>query len=168
MGHSIEKNCGFEQDNFLFRYRAAAIIIENDCVMMAHNDIDDYYYSVGGGVHLGETSEEAVIREVKEETGVSYEVERLAFVNESLFYGHGTADGKECHIIEFYYLMKPKNSRIVQDGSSNGMTAGTTEYIHWLPIRELKNYKIFPEFFREKLLELPEQIEHFVSDERRS
>lgn len=105
MRHSVNKDCSFEQDNFWFRYRAAAIIIEDNCVLMAYNNVDDYYYSIGGGVHLGETSEEAIIREVKEETGIAYEVERLAFVNESLFHGDGTLERKECHGIELYYLI---------------------------------------------------------------
>ena len=44
----MEYNCGFAQDNKWFRYRAAAIIVENDCVLFAGNEKDDYYYSIGG------------------------------------------------------------------------------------------------------------------------
>ncbi len=54
---------------------AAAIIIENGSVLFAKNDRDDYYYPVGGGVHIGEKAEEAVVREVYEETGVHYEID---------------------------------------------------------------------------------------------
>lgn len=54
-----------------FRYRAAAIIVEDNCVLFAGNEVDDYFYSVGGAVHMGETAEEAVKREVLEGTGVS-------------------------------------------------------------------------------------------------
>ena len=68
------QDCGFTRENKWFRYRAAAIIIEEDCVLFAGNEIDDYYYSIGGGVHVGETSEQAVKREVLEETGVEYEI----------------------------------------------------------------------------------------------
>ena len=50
------QDCGFTRENKWFRYRAAAIIIEEDCVLFAGNEIDDYYYSIGGGVHVGETS----------------------------------------------------------------------------------------------------------------
>ena len=50
--------------------RAAAIIVENDCALFACNETDDYFYSIGGGVHHGETAEDAVLREVFEETGV--------------------------------------------------------------------------------------------------
>lgn len=41
MGHSIDKDCCFEQDGFWFRYMAAAIIIGDECVLMEHNDVDD-------------------------------------------------------------------------------------------------------------------------------
>ena len=65
-----EYNCGFTNDNKWFRYRAAAIIVEDGCVLFAGNAIEDYYYSIGGAVHMGETAEEAVKREVYEETGI--------------------------------------------------------------------------------------------------
>ena len=60
-------DCGFTKENNWFRYRAAAIIVENDCVLLATNDKVDYYYSVGGGVQMGEKAEDAVAREVFEE-----------------------------------------------------------------------------------------------------
>ena len=53
----MEYDCGFRKGDKWFRYRAAAIIVEDNCVLFAGNDVDDYYYSIGGGVHLGETSE---------------------------------------------------------------------------------------------------------------
>ena len=34
----------------------------------------DYYYSIGSGVHMGETAEDAVKREVFEETGAAYDI----------------------------------------------------------------------------------------------
>ena len=34
----MEFNCGFIKDNKWFRYRAAAIIIEDDCVLFAGNE----------------------------------------------------------------------------------------------------------------------------------
>ncbi len=52
-------DCGFARDSSWFRLRAAAVIIEDGCVLMVGNDTVDYLYTVGGGaVHLGgETAE---------------------------------------------------------------------------------------------------------------
>ena len=162
-----EKDCCFTRGGFWFRYRVGAIIIEDGCVLMAKNDVDDYYYSIGGGVHMGETSEQAVLREVREETGIDYEINRLAFVNESMFQGDGSLSGKECHVIEFYYLMKSKGKKGVESNSSNGTVfGGLPEYLCWIPIVELEPMKAFPIFFKDKLLKLPEALEHIISDER--
>ena len=91
------EDCGFTKENKWFRYRAAAIIIEEGYVLFAGNEIDDYYYSIGGGVHMGETSEQAVKREVLEETGVPYEIDRLAVIHENFFdENQGTLKGMDC------------------------------------------------------------------------
>ena len=39
----MEYDCGFTNDNKWFRYRAAAIIVEDGCVLFAGNEKDDYY-----------------------------------------------------------------------------------------------------------------------------
>lgn len=78
-------DCGFTKENNWFRYRAGAIIVEDDCILLAGNKIDDYLYSIGGGVHLGEKAEDAVVREVFEETGVHYEIDHLAVIHENFF-----------------------------------------------------------------------------------
>ena len=65
MEYISDNDCCFEQNGFWVRYRAAAIIIEEGCVLMAYSPQDNYYYSIGGGVHLGETSREAAAREAR-------------------------------------------------------------------------------------------------------
>jgi len=127
-------DCCFIKENNWFRYRAAAIIVENDCVLFAGNELEDYYYSIGGGVHIGESAEEAVKREVLEETGVAYETDHLAVIHENFFYDNsGTLAGLDCHEICLYYVMKPRGT---QQLHSNSMTFGVKENIAWLPIKE--------------------------------
>ena len=41
----MEYNCGFTKDNKWFRYRAAAIIVEDGYVLFAGNEKDDYIVS---------------------------------------------------------------------------------------------------------------------------
>ncbi|CDM69381.1 hydrolase, nudix family [Clostridium bornimense] len=153
-------DCSFKEDGKWFRYRAAAIIIEDGCVLFAKNELDDYYYSIGGGVHLGETTEDAVKREVLEETGVEYEIDRLAFIHENFFNGTGTLDGLKCHEVAFYYIMKPRGT---QKLNSNSYVQGVREHMHWLPIDKLHQYIAYPTFFREKLLNIKDGVEHIVT-----
>lgn len=155
-------DCGFSKENKWFRYRAAAIIIENGCVLFARNELDDYYYSIGGGVHQGETAEDAVKREVFEETGVAYEVERLAFIHENFFDGSGTLEERKCHEVAFYFVMKPRGT---QELHSNSYTQGVREYMHWLPIDKLKDYTAYPSFFVDELLNRGNEIKHIVTHE---
>ena len=157
-------DCGFEKENRWFRYRAGAIIVEQDCVLLAGNELEDYYYSIGGGVHHGETAEDAVRREVLEETGVPYEVDRLAVIHENFFNDNqGTLKGKECHEIAFYYLMKPRGTQAL---NSDSMTHGVKEEMHWLPIKDLHRYKAFPAFLKDYLTKEHNGIEHIITDER--
>lgn len=155
-------DCGFQNGDGWFRYRAAAIIIEDGCVLFAKNELDSYYYSIGGGVHLGEMAEDAVKREVFEETGVSYEIDRLAFIHENFFEGSGTLDGLKCHEVAFYFLMK---SRGTKELNSNSYSLGVREYMHWLPINKLTEYVAYPSFFADKLLNLKDTVEHIVTCE---
>ncbi len=158
-------DCCFTNESKWFRYRAAAIIIENDCVLFAGNELEDYYYSIGGGVHMGETAEDAVRREVFEETGVSYEIDHLAVIHENFFkQDSGTLAGLECHEICLYFLMK---SRGTQELHSNSETHGVKENMYWVPIKNLDKYKAFPSFMKDYLSREHTGIEHIVTDERK-
>ena len=67
----------------LINLRVGAIIMKNGQILMVGNDIHpEYLYSIGGRIKFGETSEEAIVREVLEETGVKLEIDRLGFVHE--------------------------------------------------------------------------------------
>ena len=70
----------------IINIRVGAIILKNGRFLMVGNSRSDYLYSVGGRLKFGETAEEAVRREVFEETGIRMEVERLGFVHENYFY----------------------------------------------------------------------------------
>ena len=157
-------DCGFTKENNWFRYRAAAIIIENDCVLFVGNESEDYYYSVGGGVHVGETAEAAVVREVFEETGIHYEIDRLAVIHENFFNeNNGSLKGLNCHEVCFYFLMKPRGT---QELNSNSYTRGYREAMHWIPIRELSKYKAFPSFLKDYFSKEHSHVEHIITDQR--
>ena len=157
-------DCGFFEGDCWFRYRAAAIIVEDGAALFAGNCEEPFYYAVGGGVHVGETAEDAVVREVEEETGVHYDVDRLAVVHENFFDGKGGAwEGKLCHEVCFYYLMKPRHTREL-DG--HGYTHGVREEMHWIDIDALDTVRAYPSFLKDYLATRPAEILHIVTDQR--
>ena len=60
----------FETGNEKFNYRVCAIMISAGKVLAMQDDRSPYYYLPGGRVAIGETAENAVIREVQEESGL--------------------------------------------------------------------------------------------------
>lgn len=146
-------DCGFTKGNHWFRYRAAGIILEEDKTLFVTSKSLDYFYTVGGGVHMGETSEECVKREVFEETGVHYELDHLAVIVENFFSGQGgSIDGKDCHCLELYYLMKPTGSLELNGKSINA--DNEEEILHWIPVSEIQNNNIKPSFLKERFDEI--------------
>ena len=159
----MNQDCCFMRDKNWFRYRAAAIIVEDDCVLFVTNEKEDYYYSVGGGVHLNETAEEAVLREVFEETGIPYEIDRLAVVHENFFEGSNALEGYTCHEIALYYLMKSRGTKELNSDSYS--FHGVKEEMCWLPINDLDKYVAYPAFMKEYLQNPSDRVVHIVTRE---
>lgn len=162
----MEQDCRFSKDKQYFQMRAGAIIIENGCVLLASNANSGCYYSIGGGVHMGETAKDAVLREVFEETGVRYEIDRLSVIHENFFTEKfGKMKGYNFHEVCLYFLMKPRGTQELNSDSCTRF--GDKEKMHWIPIGELKNYRAFPSFLADYLSREHIGIEYITTDERK-
>jgi len=153
-------DCGFTNAEGQFRLRACAIIIEDGCVLMAKNAKDDYYYSVGGAVKQNEPAKDAVVREVLEETGIRYEVDRLVAVHENFF---TNSEGLPFHEVSFYFLMKAKGKQMP---TTTGCTSeNIEEHVEWIPVKDYKDYNAYPKFFGDLILNNPQYPQHIVDVE---
>lgn len=153
----------FDRDGYRFQLRVGAIIIEDGCILLAKCDSADYYYSVGGAVHVGETAQDAVRREVFEETGVHYEVDSLKFVQENFFEDDVVLKGGKVHEVSLFFMMKPRGVREINRDSS--VCGGGVEHMHWVKLDKLSGIRIYPRFFPEKLGGILRGVEHIVNDE---
>ena len=144
-----------------FCYTVRAIIINENRVLMVKNDNYPYYYCVGGRVKFGETTEEAALREVREETGIEFEIDRLAFIYEN-FFEADFLDNKPFHEVSLFFLMKA-NADIENIYCNSVGADGGKESLHWLPIEELSSYHMFPEFFKTELKALKNEVGRFVT-----
>lgn len=147
----------------IINIRVGAIILKGTRFLMVRNRLSDYFYSVGGRIKFGETAEEAVIREVLEETGVRMEIDHLGFVQENYFIADVPSKlGKEVYELGYYFYMKvPEDFEPV----CNSITeAGQTEYLEWVCPDERRT--IFPEFYRTELDITDRSVKYKVKDDR--
>ncbi len=63
-----------------FRVSVSALIFEGERVLLAHRRAIDWWNLPGGAVDAGETLDEALRREVREETGLEIEIGQLVGV----------------------------------------------------------------------------------------
>ena len=153
----------FEVNNGYFIYKVGAIIIHENKVLMVNNENHPYFYTVGGSVNFGETSEEAVLREVYEETGINFEIDRLAYIHENYFVADFLdISNTPCYEIAFYFLMKHSDESKNIKCNSVGADGGA-ESLHWLSIADLSNYKLFPEFYKTELQNMRSEVGHFIT-----
>jgi len=114
-----------------FRGRTVATIIEfpNNKILLvkrATAPFIGYWALVGGRVEIGETIEQAVIREVKEETGLV--VEMIGKVGE--YHEKGVKDGIKYDYYPACFLAKPIKGKIKRQKSE-------IEHIKLFSLREL-------------------------------
>jgi len=144
----------------IFNYRVGAIIIDSGEILMVKNSGISFFYTVGGRIQFGESVYEAILRETFEETQVRLEIEMLAYIHENFF----TMDssGEIYHEICMFFLMKPNAQLRTIAGKSFKEEYGDVEY-HWLPIHEIGELHLYPEFFKTELLNLPSKTKHFIT-----
>ncbi|MBO4399496.1 MAG: NUDIX domain-containing protein [Lachnospiraceae bacterium] len=159
MGKDMTVPCG----DGVINIRVGAIILKDGKFLMVKNDREDYLYSVGGRIQFGETSVQAVVREVEEETGVRMEIDRLGFVEEVYFYGDSPANrGKTIFEMSLYYYMKvPEDFSPVSEDFLDGES---TEHLRWVSVGD--DIKMFPVFFKRELSHPVQEVKYFLRDDR--
>ena len=150
-------------DEGILNIRVGGIIMRDGKLLMVGNERSDYLYSVGGRIKFGETAEEAIVREILEETGVKMEIDRLGFVHENYFYGDAPANlGKLIYEISFFFYMKvPQDFAPISESFTEDQSK---EYLKWVSLDE--DIKMYPTFFRTELQDPANTVKHFVTDER--
>jgi ADP-ribose pyrophosphatase YjhB (NUDIX family) len=131
---------------------------------MAQNNETSHYYSVGGRVCFGEPLENAVRREVFEETNVDMEIDRLAYIHENFFlWGH---EQIPFHEIAFFYLMKFNEEIRNQPFRAVKEPYGNVS-LDWIPIGNLDDMHLYPEFFKTEICHLRSNavnsVRHFIT-----
>lgn len=156
----------FKTDDWVFSYRVAGICLQNGKVLLQTTTGEDHSFAFPGGhVEFGETNEETLMREFKEEIGADIRVGELKWVAE-VFFPWG---GKPCHQICLYYMVEILNPEIPRDGmfmAAEHIEGRNFELeYHWIPLEDVEKLEVYPTQTPALLQKLDEGVQHFVYKE---
>lgn len=157
-------DCTFETEQGKFNFRVGVIIVKDGKALMARNPNDRraYYYSVGGRVQYGEEMTAAVIRELKEETGIDCEVDRLVCIHENFFVD---SFGVPYHEISAYFTIK-ENDQLMQIENGHLTDHGPEgEYLTWIDLKHSDGLTLYPAFIKTIDFDKETDVKHFVTRE---
>lgn len=156
----------FKTDDWIFSYRVAGICVQDGKVLLQTTTGEDRSFAFPGGhVEFGETNEETLIREFREEIGAEISVGDLKWVAE-VFFPWGS---RPCHQICLYYMVEIQNPEIPRNGfflAKEHMEGRSFNLeFHWVPLEEVKKREIYPTQTPELLQKLDDGVQHFVYKE---
>lgn len=125
------------------RAGARAIIIKDNMILLMHRlkNSHEYYVLPGGGIEENETPEQAVLREVKEETDLDIEIikwwEIVEEYNKNRIY---------------LFIAKSFKGNVRLGGPELEKVSENNKYaLKWVPIETIKNLVLYPEEVKNRI-----------------
>lgn len=145
----------FKSGNEKFNYRVCAIILNDGKILAMHDERSPYFYLPGGRVKLGETAEDAVIREIEEELKITAKIVRPLWLNQGFF--KEDVDGLHYHEICIYFLMDISHTDLLCRGDRFFMREGSHQHtFEWLKYEQLQHKYFYPIFLKKEIFDLPQ------------
>ena len=133
----------------VFGVRATALIVKDNRLLVVEDE--DGFYTIGGAIQVDEATEDAVVREVKEELGVASRAVQLAFIVENRF----EQAGIHYHNIEFHYLVDLlEDAPLVMQEDTKQLPC------RWIALDDLHTVDLKPAFLKSALPEWDGQLRH--------
>ncbi len=145
-GHTVT----VDREKFTFRPSVYAVVFSEDRVLLVTSRTARKYCFPGGGIALGESIEEALRREMREETGIEVEIVRFLHFKEHFFYYD--PEDVAFHSFMAFYLCRPKTTELVRDAR---VVDFDVERPRWIRVGDVRQEEFMPvqwELF-ERLLE---------------
>ena len=148
-------------DDLKFKFRVSGIIIYNKKVLV--NQYGKKAYCLPGGyVQIGENSECAIVRELKEETNLDFEIINFCGISENFFTNQR---GQKTHEIDFYYYLKLKNNEDYKNLKMNRIEKGEysdiKQHFKWIDIKKLEQYDLLPTVIKDVIIKEKNDF-HFI------
>ncbi len=124
-----------------FKLRVTGILIEDERILLVKQRLNDArnWSLPGGTLETGETLEECMIREMREETGLLVAIEKLLYVCDRI--------SENRHVVHITFKLRRTGGNL-QLGSEPEPFANPISAVTWVPVAELTQYG-FSKCFRE-------------------
>lgn len=146
-----------------FKLRVCGVIEQDKKYLINNANECGFYGFPGGHVTLGEDTDTAVIREIKEETGIETKITRLIAIIQ-LFLKR--EDGKPFHEVCYYYLLSPvskeKTESYVREEIDNGVLK--RHEFNWIDLDYFDKIDLRPKEMK-NLLEKGLERQHIILKE---
>ncbi len=136
-----------------FNYRVCGILVSDGKILAMKDERSPCYYLPGGRVALGETAEQAVCRELREELAVEARIVRPLWLHQSFF--TEDVDHLRYHELCLYFLTEALSARAQ---AFDGAEAGHRHRFEWLPFERLKDEHFCPLFLKDEIFRLPASL----------
>ena len=160
----MRESIKIKTEDYNFKLRVSGLIIKNNKLLLVDMDDSGFLCLPGGYVELGETTEEAVKRELLEEVGKKFNISKYLGVVENYFINKYS---KKMHEISFYYLMIP-----IENIDTNDFTIIENDKGHniklafkWIDLKEINNYDIRPSFLKQIIEDEKLEFNHLIFNE---
>ncbi|PEJ60655.1 NUDIX hydrolase [Bacillus sp. AFS002410] len=147
----------FKSENNVFNLRVAGIWIKNGHVLIHRLASESIWSLPGGRIKLNEESHISLKREFIEELGIEVDIEKMMWTVENFFH----YNGKDIHEVGLYYKVKSEQKIIHMMNKSFYGREGDRLIFKWVPIENLEEIELYPEFLRTKLKDFSTE-NHFI------
>lgn len=159
---SIKNDLTIKTNEGLFNHRVAAVIINDNKILAQKNLNDNSYYLVGGRVSFGESTQEALVREVGEELNISISNYKPLWINECFF----IEQGNKFHEIGMYYLVDISNTNFNHfEKSFETKEENRTNTYEWLDIDRLNDVTLYPQFIKDEIKNIENGLKLIITKE---